>query len=335
MKIWFPVVTGHSGADVYTRRLANALNQYGVVAEISWFPATCQFVPKILSRTMPPPGTDIIHTNTWSAFAFKRSGIPLVATEHQGVYSRKRRPYRNLAQRIYHTTLIRRYVLASIRCAAAVTTVSRFSAAGISETLQYNSARVIHNWIDTNVFTPVPEKKRDNSKFKLLFMGNLGWLKGADILVSLMSRLGSGFELYVASGLKNKKFKQTAENIMTLGSLNNEADVVRAYQRCDAVLVPSRFEGFGYIPLEAMACGKPVIASDVGAIPEVVANGVTSILCPAGNIEAFVSACQRLATRPDLIEAYGRAGRQRAENLFTKKRIVPQYLDLYREIVSA
>ena len=85
MKIWLPAIQGRSGADVFTLRLCEALRREGCDAEISWFPNFYELFPFLLRGVPPPPGTAIIHANSWNAFAFKRKSIPLVVTEQLGV----------------------------------------------------------------------------------------------------------------------------------------------------------------------------------------------------------------------------------------------------------
>jgi glycosyltransferase involved in cell wall biosynthesis len=83
-----------------------------------------------------------------------------------------------------------------------------------------------------------------------------------------------------------------------------------------------------------MACGKPVIASNSSAIPEVVEDGVTGILCPTGDIEAFATACRYMAAHPEVAQRYGNAGRQRALAIFSEEVIVPQYIALYERLAG-
>ena len=99
-------------------------------------------------------------------------------------------------------------------------------------------------------------------------------------------------------------------------------------------MFPSRFEGFGYVALEAMACGKPVVATNSTSIPEVVDNGTTGILCPTDDIESFVAACRKLAADRGLCGRMGEAGRKRAVEEFSEEVIVSQYIDLYRSLLK-
>ncbi len=334
MKVWFPVIQGDSGSDVFTRRLANALQQRGIATEITFFSSYYQFAPYLLRSFPPPSGTHIIHANSWNGFAFKRPGIPLVVTEHHCVFDPRYRPYKSFAQHIYHETLIRPFEMASFRAASIITVVSQFTASSLANTLNIFSAKVIYNWIDTMAFTPAdPIASPRRRPFRLLFVGNPSMRKGTDLLTSIMKQLGPNFELHFTSGLRGMKDTHLIPNMVPLGRITDH-ELIKAYHGCDALLFPSRFEGFGYAPLEAMACGKPVISTDISSLPEVIEDGVTGILCPVDDVGAFVTACRNLANNPNVAQKYGHAARQRAEALFSEKIIVPQYVALYERLAS-
>lgn len=336
MKIWYPVIRGGSGTDVFTRRLAAAMEKNGYKTQITWFDSKYEYFPALLRNVAPPEGTALIHANTWNGFAFKRPGIPLVVTEHQGVFGANYRPYRSRAQQAYHEQLIRRYVLASCKVATQVTTVSQFSATGMAATLGISDSRVICNWIDTGVFAPAsPLATRIDLPFKLLFVGNFTYLKGSDMLTQIMVALGERFQLSFTSGLKDQPVSSMPANMVNLGRLGSDEELVRAYQNCDALLFPSRFEGFGYAALEAMACGKPVIATSTAALPEVVQDGATGILCNMGDVSAFIEACQYLQANPEVAKKYGLTGRRRAVLRFSEEIILPRYAELYDSLVDS
>jgi glycosyltransferase involved in cell wall biosynthesis len=148
-----------------------------------------------------------------------------------------------------------------------------------------------------------------------------------------MQKLGPAFELRYTTGLRTRQSDPIPANMQPLGWLD-ETGVIRAYQECDALLFPSRFEGFGYVALEAMACGKPVVASNSSALPEVVENGVTGILCEPDNIDAFVEACSRLACNPALCACMGEAARKRVTRSFSEEAIVPLYIRLFNSLTN-
>ena len=335
MKIWFPVIKGTSGTDVFTRRLADTLRRRGIVTEVTWFSTYYQFAPFLLRHVPPPSGTQIIHTNSWNGFAFKRPGIPLVVTEHLGVFDSRYRRYKTLAQHMYHETLIRRFVMASFQAASAITAVSQFTATGLANWASSYSAQVIYNWIDTTTFVPLERVKRSNQRpFHLLFVGNLSRRKGVDMLAPIMKELGPNFKLYFTSGLRGLKTSLVAQNMTPLGRLTQDDELVKAYHRCDALLFPSRFEGFGLPVVEAMACGKSVIAASTSSLPEIVKDGVTGLLCPPDDVPAFVAACRKLADNPKILDQHGHAAVRRAEEIFSEDRIIPQYIALYEKLAA-
>ena len=158
-------------------------------------------------------------------------------------------------------------------------------------------------------------------------------MKGSDLLTKIMSRLGNQFELSIAGRATTRKIANFGSNVRWLGLLNEE-NLIRAYQECDALLFPSRTEGFGYAALEAMACGKPVIASEVTALPELIEHNVTGILCPVDDVSSFSSACNHLARNPDLLLKMGNAARNRAIEFFSEERMIDQYMRLILRLVE-
>jgi glycosyltransferase involved in cell wall biosynthesis len=106
-----------------------------------------------------------------------------------------------------------------------------------------------------------------------------------------------------------------------------DADLVQLYQHATALVFPSLFEGFGIPPLEAMACGTPVIASTGGALPEVV--GAAALLVQPNDVQQLAAAMRRMLTNEALRADLRRRGLERAPR-FTWRRAAEQVLDLYR-----
>ena len=335
MRIWLPAIRGRSGADVFTYRLCQALLQRGIAAQITWFPRSYEFFPTLLGAVRPPNGTNLIHGNSWNAFAFKKRAIPLVVTEHLGVFDPAAPAHKSVPQIIYHETLLRHFVKRSLRAGSAITAVSHFTAMGLQRSLAIASAQVIHNWVDTRTFIPNGTPARRPGPFRLLFMGNPIRRKGSDLFAPIMRSLGADFELYFTSGRRRLNARKIAPNMFPIGQFTNDRDLVKVYQDCDALLFPSRFEGFPLVVLEAMACAKPVIAANVSSLPEVIEDGVSGILCPSDDIDAFVAACQQLAREPQTCERYGAAARERVTRHFSEDVIIPRYVGLYRRLLAS
>jgi glycosyltransferase involved in cell wall biosynthesis len=333
IKIWLPTIRTGSGTDIFAQRLAKALEDSGYIAPITWFSLSREPFPFSLKFVTPPSGTDIVISNSWSGFALKRKGISLVVIIHHAAFDPRANAYYNFTQRLYHRMLIRPFELRSFRVADAITAVSDFAATAVSRVTGRNNIQVIHNWIDIQRFCPQENIAPGNKPFRLLFVGKPSRIKGADLLSRIMRQLGTGFELRLAGAWNGWQNGHRAENIHMLGRLD-ETELIRAYQDCDALLFPSRFEGFGYAVLEAMACGKPVIASRSSALPEVVEDGITGVLCPMDDVSAFVTACQMLSSNADQRRAMGIAGRKRAVNLYSEQAVIPHYIKLIQSLVK-
>lgn len=329
--VWFPAVRAGSGADVFTLRLADALRNSGVSVTITWFPHWSELAPDLLRAQRPPAGTDVIHANSAYAFAFRRKGIPLVATEHHYVLDPAYRPYKSMAQHIYHRALIGPYLRRSYAHADAITTDSRFTTDILMREAGVKTLRTIPLWVDYDKFSPAQDDVRSDTRFRLLFVGNASRRKGADVIPLLGQRLGPDFEIRCTSGLRTDRRNDSGDNITLLGRLT-EDQLIREYRTCDAVLVPSRYEGFGYAALEAMACGKPVVGFRCGAVDEVVVDGETGLLCDIDDLNVLEQNCRHFADDVAMSSMFGRAGRARATTVFTEARAISDYLDLYRSL---
>ena len=332
IKVWLPTVRAGTGTDVFTTRLAEALEQKGIATKISWFPLRYEMAPFLLRRATAPSGTNIIFTNSWNGFAFKRQSIPLVVTSHHPDYIATGSQL-NLAQYLYHRVLIRQYEHASFGAADALTADSAFTGDSLKGTRWADKLEVIHLWTDVQKYHPPAQCHTAAGRpFRLLFVGNQSYRKGADLLPRIMRELGSDFRLDIVGRIGKEQDSTFPENMSALGWLS-EDELIRAYQECDALLFPSRWEGFGYCVLEAMACGKPVVTSNAAALPEVVSNGTTGILCKTGSVESYVAACRRLAANPGQAISMGKAGRQRAVENFSEDKLVARYVDLIKRLV--
>jgi glycosyltransferase involved in cell wall biosynthesis len=111
--------------------------------------------------------------------------------------------------------------------------------------------------------------------------------------------------------------------------------VGRAIEQAAIVVVPSLGEGFGMVALEAMERARPVVASDVGGLPEIVVDGETGLVVPAGDAEALAEAIVALAGDPARAAALGEAGRARALESFRQEQCTEQTERLYLEALAS
>ncbi len=111
-------------------------------------------------------------------------------------------------------------------------------------------------------------------------------------------------------------------------------DVPGFLSRLDMFVLPSDSEGIGLAVMEAMAAGLPVVATDVGGVPEVVSDGQTGILVPPRQPRLLAQAIVRLLVDPDLAKSMGIAGQNRVEALFDAKVMAERTVAVYRDLVS-
>lgn len=328
--IWLPAIRAGSGADVYTERLAGGLLGRGIDVKVTWFHHFMELVPYFLKYTKLPAGTDIIHTNSWNGFAFKRKDTKLIVTVHHCVSDPEYQSYKSMMQAAYHDLLINRYEAHSIQTADCVVAVSKYTADKVQSLFNITQVRVIYNGIDTDYFSPGDTRKKP-ARFRLLFVGNPTRRKGFDLLRPIVEKLGGEYELFYTGSPGKMPFVKQA-NVHATGILQKD-DLLQAYRDCDAMLFPSRLEGFGYSVCEAMACGKPVITSDNSSLSEIIRHGETGLLCKTDNVDEFCAAARLLASDPVLAEKMGKAARVHVMENFTLGKMVDEYTRLYKSIL--
>jgi glycosyltransferase involved in cell wall biosynthesis len=111
-------------------------------------------------------------------------------------------------------------------------------------------------------------------------------------------------------------------------------DLVKHYQQAAVVVNPSLSEAFGMSLVEGMACARPVVATRVGGMPEIVVEGQTGLIAEPGDVLSLTGALATLIRSPDERRRLGVAGRHRVETLFTWDRIVDELIVHYAEIVN-
>lgn len=196
--------------------------------------------------------------------------------------------------------------------------------AGIST----NNMVMIYNTIE---FSPASQVRHQaHPGIKYLFVGRFDPQKGLDVLLNAFSRLPNSYELLIVGGSVLKEYSDVnipdQENIHQLGWLNHE-QVSQQMQRVDAVIVPSRWEGFGLVALEAMSNKTAVIASKVGGLTEIVQPMETGLLVSPDSSNALYEAMKKVSK--DGLEQMGRAGRLRLEEKFNPKQMEDKVYQLY------
>ena len=330
LNIWFPAISVGSGADVYTRRLASALKRRGVNTTITWFPHYYEFFPHLLRSAAPPVNTDIIHSSSWSGFAFKRKNLPLVITEHSSVFDNAFTRFLSPAQRLYHNLLIKPYVRKTCKAATAICAVSHYISRQIERFTPHNNIVIIQNWYTPpQVALSSPVKAKD--KFCVLCVGNHSKPKGSELLPRLAARLRSDTEILCIAGLRGSCRIRKSGNIHFLSRMSAQ-ELARYYVHADVLISTSRYEGFGYTILEALTHGAPVVCFDNSALPELVIDGYNGFMVKTDDIDAMAQRIRRLKNEPDLAQKLA-AGALESAGRFSEARLVEKYIDLYKSLI--
>ena len=185
----------------------------------------------------------------------------------------------------------------------------------------------------------------------LLFVGRLEPIKGLDTLLKAVKLLADKPDrsalmpkLYIVGGKKTLPDSPIEDNglhetisgmdlqdiVCPMGPKPQE-ELPLYYSAASACVVPSRHESFGLVALEAMACGTPVIASDVGGLRFSVRDGRTGFLIPEGNAEVLAEKIERLLSDPTLAARFEKNALERAKR-FSWKNIVSELLDVYGDL---
>ena len=290
--VWLPTIQAGTGSDVFTRRLRDGLQARGIRAEIEWLPHRAEYLPWTVKVPQPPAWANVVHVNSWLPKRFWPTGLPVVVTVHHLVHDQAYHPFRSMAQAAYHEALIRRRELRAISEADAVTTVSDYVRRTVVTFSGRADVEVIYNWVDTDLFKPgKPGRPHAQTPFRLFMAGSRSKRKGFDLLPGFVAALGPGFEIRYGGGPIRQRSR--IPGVVELGRLTQD-DLIREYQKCDAVVSLSRYEGFGYTALEAIACGKPFLGFRTSALPEVV--GEDGDLVMVDDVGALADAAIRLST---------------------------------------
>lgn len=177
---------------------------------------------------------------------------------------------------------------------------------------------------------------------RLAVVGRLIPIKGHDVLFRALAGARErvpGLTLEIAGeGPLEPELRATAARL-GLGDavqfLGRVAPATPVLERAEVIVVPSFGEGFGLVALEAMERGRPVIASAVGGLPEIVDDGRTGLLVAPGDAAALADAIVALADKPALAASLGAAGRVRALDAFSQERCTERIEALYGAALTA
>lgn len=208
--------------------------------------------------------------------------------------------------------------------------------------LDADRIEVIYNGIEAEPFMqPGARNFRAEWRVKpdelvLGFVGQLDERKGIRVLLAAFQRIKREWPLarlvFAGQGplrelIVSEIEKQSwGEAVLLIGFVD---DVVGVMQALDILLLPSYWEGFGIVLIEAMAAGKPVISTDTSSMPEIIVDGQTGFVVPPGDAEALAARALHLLRDAGQREKLGCAARQRVLEKFTQQRMIEELENLF------
>jgi starch synthase len=305
-------------------------------------------------------GADVVHSHTWYAgigghLAAMLNGIPHVVTAHS---LEPLRPWKReqLGGGYDVSCWAEQTAFQGADAVIAVSAGMRADILSAYPGVDPGKVHVVHNGVDTALYAPDDEVDAlrrhgiDPAKPYVLYVGRITRQKGLPHLLAAAHRLEPGVQLVlcasapdtpeIATEVEREVAALEAERggVVWLRTMLPREELIQVLSHATAFCCPSVYEPLGIVNLEAMACHAPVVASAVGGIPEVVADGDTGLLVPysADDERAFeeglAEALNILIRDPQRAEAMGKAGRARAVDLFSWEAIAEQTVTVYLSV---
>ncbi len=273
---------------------------------------------------------DVIHAHWWFPAGLLALGSlsprPLVTTMHGS-------DVRLARQSAWAPVLFRRVMARS----AAVTAVSGYLASEARSMSRGLKVSVEPMPVDVELFTPAGGVRAAN---RFLFVGRLNAQKGIALLLEALAATHGGAALdVVGDGGDRAALEARAAALGLAGrvrwhGVQPQEQLVPLYRSATAVVIPSEGEGLGLVAVEAQLCEAPVIAFRSGGLTDVVAEGITGLLTPPGDVRALAATMDSLLARGDQGAEFGRAGRRAALGRFSPEIVASRYSSIYERVTN-
>ena len=304
---------------------------------------------------------DVLHSHTWYAnlagvLGATLHGLPHVLTAHS---LEPQRPWKaeQLGGGYGVSSWVERQAYETASAIIAVSYGMRADVLAAYPFVDPARVHVIHNGIDTTLYAPstavdvLDRYGIDRSRPIALFVGRITRQKGLSHLLAAAPQIDPAVQLVLCAGAPDTA-EIAAETTSAVAALSSRrsgvvwvrdmlprTDLVQLLTHATVFVCPSVYEPLGIVNLEAMACETAVVASAVGGIPEVVADGLTGLLVPCLAVEpaefqaGLAAAVDELALNPERAAAMGLAGRERAVREFGWDTIAHRTVELYESVL--
>jgi D-inositol-3-phosphate glycosyltransferase len=292
---------------------------------------------------------DVVHAHFWmsglaSLAAVRDLGIPVVQTFHAlGVTKRRFQGRQDTSPPVR--------IRMERALARDVDRVVATSTDEVAELLRIGAVRrritVVPSGVDVEQFSPDGPVAEKGDRKRVLCIGRLVPRKGFDTVIRALAAVPDA-ELVIAGGpaaddlagneeagrlLRLAERFGVADRVRLIGAVPRP-DVPALLRSADLVVCTPWYEPFGIVPLEAMACGVPVVASAVGGFLDTVVDGATGTLVPPRRPDRLAAAMRKLLAEPFWREAYGTAGVDRARSRYSWDRIAAGTLAVYEDLLA-
>ena len=268
---------------------------------------------------------DIIHVHTPLSPVIKTS-LPVVNTIHSSItVAIKQMEKVNLRSQmaiLYGKLFSYRLIGDLIKNSTVTTTVSNSMVQELKDDFQFHNAYIVSNGVDHKKLFPLCEKSGNSY---ILYVGRLSYGKGLLELIDAAKYILKKYRVkFVIVGkgeletiVRRKVKENELENDILVTGYMNLDEIIKLYQHAGIFVMPSRHESGPLTVLEAMSCGKPVIATSVGIVPEVIENMHNGIIIPPNSSNELAKSIAMLLMDEQLKERLGKNARITVEKDYT------------------
>ncbi len=319
-----------------------------------WFRYSLFYVNPGMYSQLLSDNPDVIHTvgiksfqSVIAALVSKQKGTPLVISDQGGLTTHPFLNTSGIVKKILYKLQFP-FVKFIIKQASKITVPNEYEKNIFKELTNESKIKIISNGINLSTLTSSNnnfKQKYKISKNFILFVGRFSHSKGIDVLLRAIHILKSKKELKdtqfvimgVDFGYQEKMYSLIDElgipNLINVIRNPKRSDVISAYQECEFLVLPSRWELSPLVPLEGFAFKKTIISTDTDGIPYTVKNNINGLLFEPENFEQLSKLILELITNPEKCNSLGESGYNMVQEESNSKIMSKKTLQVYQKLI--